>query len=529
MSIPKEPRQLMINLMYLVLIAMLALNVSAEIINAFFMIDRGIASTNNIIDESNEFATTALEKNADQDRERYQPLVDAASEVRELSKEFNTYIDEIRQTLVDNSGGYYPEDDPKHAGQPKGYKDKDVTTRLLVDQSKGDEIEQKILDARQRLIDIVTNLKGTEGTQINDETLAELEKSISLEVSEDWKKAKGKSKNKSWARYTFFQMPLAAVFPIFRKFQNDMKSSEAAVLNYLVEQVGAESFKVDNFIPISSARKSYIIAGEPYEANITIGASSKSVYENMSIKVNGSSLKVEDGIAKYTASTSSTGVKKYKVDIDLTNPTTGKRETYSEEFEYEVGRRSVTVAADKMNVFYIGVENPLSVSAAGVSTNELQVSGSGGGIRLNRTGNGKYSATVSTPGKTNVRVSGGGLTATNFEFRVKRIPDPVARLSNSSGGDMANGEFRAQGGVGAFLDNFDFDAKCQVTGFNLIYVARRQDPQISTNVGPRYTGDSRALISKAKPGDIYYFDNVRAKCPGDQATRKINTMVFKIR
>ncbi len=249
----------------------------------------------------------------------------------------------------------------------------------------------------------------------------------------------------------------------------------------------------------------------------------------MSIKVNGSSLKVEDGIAKYTASTSSTGVKKYKVDIDLTNPTTGKRETYSEEFEYEVGRRSVTVAADKMNVFYIGVENPLSVSAAGVSTNELQVSGSGGGIRLNRTGNGKYSATVSTPGKTNVRVSGGGLTATNFEFRVKRIPDPVARLSNSSGGDMANGEFRAQGGVGAFLDNFDFDAKCQVTGFNLIYVARRQDPQISTNVGPRYTGDSRALISKAKPGDIYYFDNVRAKCPGDQATRKINTMVFKIR
>lgn len=519
----------MINLMYLVLIAMLALNVSAEIINAFFMIDRGIASTNQIIDDSNDFATTALEKNAEQDLSRYQPLVDAAKEVRQLSKDFNDYIAGIRDTLVASSGGMYPEDDPKHGGQPKGYKNKDVTTRLLVDQGKGDEIEQRITNTRTRLLEIVGNLKGTEGTSINDETIAELEESISLEVSDDWESAPGKSKNKSWARYTFFQMPLAAIFPIFRKFQNDMKSSEAAVLNYLVQQVGAETFKVDNFIPIASARKSYIIAGEPYEAEITIGASSKSVYENMSVQVNGQSLSVEDGIAKYSARPSSTGVKSYNVEIALTNPTTGKRETYSKSFEYEVGRRSVTVAADKMNVFYIGVPNPISVSAAGVSSNDLRVSGSGSGIQLKRTGNGKYEATVSAPGQTKVTVSGGGLQATTFDFRVKRIPDPVARLGNSSGGNMANGEFRAQLGVGAFLDNFDFDARCSVTGFDLIYVARRQDPIPVQNAGARFTSQAQQLIARAKPGDIYYFDNVRAKCPGDQASRKINTMVFNIR
>lgn len=519
----------MINLMYLVLIAMLALNVSAEIINAFFMIDKGIASTNNIIDDSNEFATKALEKNAEQDLSRYQPLVDAAKEVRQISAEFNDYITGIRDTLVASSGGMYPEDDDKHAGQPKGYKNKDVTTRLLVDQGKGDEIEQRILSTRQQLLDIVTRLKDTPGTSINDETIAALEESISLEISDDWENAKAGKKNKSWARYTFFQMPLAAIFPIFRKFQNDMKSSEAAVLNYLVQQVGAETFKVDNFIPIASASKSYVIAGEPYEAEITIGASSKSVYENMDVKVNGQSLSVEDGIAKYSARATSTGVKSYKVDIDLTNPTTGKRETYSKTFEYEVGRRSVTVAADKMNVLYIGVENPISVAAAGVSSNDLRVSGSGSGIQMSRTGEGKYNATVSTPGTANITVSGGGLQASSFEFRVKRIPDPVARLSNSSGGDMPNGEFRAQGGVGAFLDNFDFDARCVVSGFELIYVARRQDPIPVTNAGARYTSEAQALIARAKPGDIYYFDNVRAKCPGDQSTRKINTMVFNIR
>ena len=531
MSIPKEPRQLMINLMYLVLTAMLALNVSAEIINAFFMIDKGIASTNSIIDDSNEFATTALEKNAEQDLSRYQPLVDAAKEVRQISKEFNIYIGSIRDTLVASSGGMYPEDDEKHGGQPKGYKNKDVTTRLLVDKGKGDEIEQKILSTREQLLDVVTRLKDTPGTSINDETISELEESISLEISNDWEKAKGTGKKKkSWARYTFFQMPLAAIFPIFRKFQNDMKSSEAAVLNYLVQQVGAKTFKVDNFIPISSARKSYVIAGEPYEAEITIGASSKSVYENMNIQVNGQTLPVgDDGIAQYSARATSTGVKTYKVDINLTNPTTGDRETYSKTFEYEVGRRSVTVAADKMNVLYIGVPNPISVAAAGVSSNDLRVSASGSGVQIKRTGNGKYEAIASQPGNTNITVSGGGLKASSFQFRVKRIPDPVARLSNSSGGNMPNGEFKAQGGVGAFLDNFDFDARCTVSGFTLIYVARRQDPIPVTNPGARYSAEAQRLISKAKPGDIYYYDNVRAKCPGDTNTRKINTMVFNIR
>jgi gliding motility-associated protein GldM len=527
MSIPKEPRQLMINLMYLVLTAMLALNVSAEIINAFFMIDRGIEGSNNVIDESNEFTLTALEKNAEQDLSKYRPLVDAAKEVRTLSREFNVYIDSLRQQMVDATGGYYPEDHEKYGGFPKGYKNKDITTRVLGEGPKGEELHSKIMDSRRQLLEVINRLDGTPGTSINESSLAELEQSITLNISDDWEtKVK---KPVSWQHFTFNHMPLASVFPIFRKFQNDMKSSEAAVLNFLVNQVGATTFKVDNFIPIASAPKSYIIAGETYESDITIGASSKSVYDNMSIKVNGSSLKVEDGIAKYTTSTSGTGVKSYKVDITLTNPTTGEVETYSKQFEYEVGRRSVTVSADKMNVFYIGVENPVSVVAAGVSSNDLSVSPSGGGLKLRSAGNGKYIATVDTPGEAKIRVSGGGLTPTNFDFRVKRIPDPQARLSRSAGGEMGNGEFKAQSGVGAFLDNFDFDAKCEIQGYNLVYVPKRQDPVESVNPGARYTDKSNRLVSQAKPGDIYYFENVKARCPGDKAGRPINSMVFKIK
>ncbi|HMO40942.1 MAG TPA: gliding motility protein GldM [Saprospiraceae bacterium] len=525
MAIPKEPRQLMINLMYLVLTAMLALNVSAEIINAFFLIDRGIEGSNSVIDESNAFAMTALEKNAEQDKEKYSKLVDAAKRVQQISREFNSYIGEIREEMVDMSGGYYPETDAKHPGHPKGYKNKDVTTNLLVNKGKGEEIKERILNTRQEILTIINNLKGMEGTAINDESIAELEKSITLGISDDWER----SKKPSWSYFTFNQMPLASVFPIFRKFQNDMKSSEAAVINYLVKQVGAETFKVDNFIPIASAPKSYIIAGDEYKADITIGASSRSVYDNMVVKVNGSSLKVDDGIATFSARPNTPGIQKYKVDITLTNPTTGKIETYSKEFEYEVGRRSVTVAADKMNVLYIGVDNPVSVAAAGVSSNDLRVSASGGGINMRASSTGKYNVTVSQPGEAKITVSGGGLTPTTFSFRVKRIPDPVPRLGRSSGGSMGNGEFKAQEGLIALLENFDFDARCDIQGYDLVYIAKREDAVDSSNPGARFNERSRRLADRAKPGDTYYFRNIKARCPGDSAGRDIGTMVFDIR
>lgn len=195
----------------------------------------------------------------------------------------------------------------------------------------------------------------------------------------------------------------------------------------------------------------------------------------------------------------------------------------------EVAAPPVAVSAEKMNVFYIGVENPLLVSAGGAA-GELRVTVSGGGSGIRSAGAGRYLVTVSQPGTCVVTVRGTGLSGgKQFQFRCKRIPDPVARLSKSQGGSMGSGEFKAQGGVGAYLPDFDFDAGCAITGFDLTYVARRQDPVTVTNAGARFNEQSTRLISRAKPGDIYFFANVRAKCPGDEASRPINTMVFTIR
>jgi hypothetical protein len=186
-----------------------------------------------------------------------------------------------------------------------------------------------------------------------------------------------------------------------------------------------------------------------------------------------------------------------------------------------------------MNVFYIGVDNPVEVSAAGVPSGQVNVSMSGqGGGTISRNADGSFNVKVTRPTAKGeaaiINVTAPGLSAKK-DFRVKRIPDPVARLSKESSGTMGNGEFKAQRGVLAALDNFDFDARCDIVGFQLVRVARRQDPEIAVNGGGLYGAEARQLVDKAKPGDTYYYENVKAKCPGDVAARPINPMVFKIR
>lgn len=513
MSIPKEPRQLMINLMYLVLTALLALNISAEVMNAFFTLNKGITQSNNIVENTNQTLLTNIQKQADayknEQNDRY---LAAAKEVKKTADDFYQYVEDLKAQLFEAAGG--PSE--KNPDQPKRIKDKDVTTRLLVglekQPGKGFELEQKIRETRSKFEELVNK---------DPSVLAAMPLSLDEEAVK-------KSDKKNWVEYNFLQMPVAAVFPILTKIQNDARASSTSALNYLLGKVAGEDIKFDAFEPVVSASKGYVIRGEKYTADVFLSAFSTSAGDNTRISVNGSNLPVKDGKATYETATSGIGTKKYTVKIDVVNPLTNEVKSYTKDFEYEVGERSVAVSAEKMNVFYIGVDNPVVVSAAGISSNDLSVSISGGGGSIKKVGSANYVVNVTTPGECRVNVSGGGLRDSK-PFRVKRIPDPVARLSKSSGGAMGNGEFKAQGGVGAFLDNFDFDATCTIQGFTLVYVASRQDPVEVINAGPRYNDAAQRLVQRAKPGDIYYFDDVKARCPGDNVGRPINSMVFKIK
>jgi gliding motility-associated protein GldM len=528
MAIPKEPRQLMINIMYLVLTALLALNVSAEIFNAFKVVDKGLKESNSALKEANEKLPPVINKRAKATAEM-EKYAERTGPAEQYAKEFADYIDEIVDYMIDQSGNKDGEvtqegdyRNIKGVWELKGKKDKDITTRYLVgkdgQEGKGDEIKQKIEETRQKFLSL-----------IDEADRPAFESKLSLEVDDEtWKQS---SKAKSWAEFNFKQMPLAATLPILHKFKNDALSSEAAVLNYLLGKVGGETVVLDQFTVVSAPKKSYIIKGEPFETEIFLSAAAgQSSKTDIKLSVNGANLNVnEEGIANWKTVPGSVGVKKYTAKATVTNPVTGETDEYTNSFEFEVGERSVNVAAEKMNVFYIGVDNPVSISAAGVSSNDLNVTGSGGGITLSPDGDGTYTVKVTQQGTAKITVSGGGLQPTDFEFRVKRIPDPVAQVGKTSGGTLGNGEFKAQQGVLAVLKNFDFDARCNIVGFKLVRAPKRQDVQIAVNSGAQYGGDARGLVNQAKPGDRFFFEEVKARCPGDKAARQINDMVFNIR
>ncbi len=518
MSIPKEPRQLMITIMYLVLTAMLALNVSAEVFNAFKLVDESLVQSNLQLANENREIPARITQLAEREPERFAKYVELAPQVRQYSDELVEYLNGVVEEMIEEAGGWIERNGKRVIANEKHI---DAASRVLVTGDEGARLLETMLQAEQDFLDFIP-----------EEDLADYPfEGVAIAMNPDaWKDAD--SPRESWEDFMFSRMPLQAVLPIFRKYINDVRLSENRVLSYYLARIGGEDIIFDDFRVVAAPTSSYIIRGETYEADLFLSAASTAV-DNMEVFVNGRQVPIDaEGNAKFTMSPNQIGRGTYTAEIRLTNPATGEVSSYQNTFEYEVGLRSANVSADKMNVFYIGVDNPISVSAAGIPTAQLSVTGQGAGIQLNEvegSGKSRYNVTVSQPGEASVIVAGGGLDPTPFNFRVRRIPDPVARLGAVTTSTLGDGEFRAQRGIVAHLDNFDFEARCNIDGFTLTRIERRQDPVQATNGGGTFEGDARRLVDQASPGDRYFFTNIRARCPGDAAGRAINDLVFTIR
>jgi len=536
----------MINIMYLVLTALLALNVSAEIFNAFEMVDEGLTSASASLDASNKVKPELIKTGALK-KKYLSTYADRVDDVRALSAEATDYLDGIVNELIDLSGNndkvvddldYVFIGDSKKK-ELKGKKNYDGTTKLMVDQGKGEELKAKMEEFKKRFAmfadtvelnpaakDIKTG-KSLLGTPVDDRKI--LLESLPINIDDEaWRKSV--NKKASWSDFTFGHMPLGATMPIFSKFKNDIKASESAVLNYLANQVGTTTDVVlDKFTVVSAPKKSYIIKGEKFETDVFLSASAGSDSETgISISVNGQSLKADkDGVAKFTQNASGVGIKKYNAAITVTNPSTGEKNTYKKEFEYEVGERSVAISASKMNVFYMGVDNPVEVSAAGVPSNQIKVSMDGGTIRKNN--DGTYVVTATRPtNDAKINVKAPGMNASKG-FRVKPFPTPVPKIGTKGGGVIGSGELKGAPGVLPILENFDFDAKCKINGFRMVRVAPRSDAEPTANRGGRFTPEAMKSIKKARPGDRYFFEKIKCTCPGDKVPRDIGTMSFSVR
>ena len=528
MSIPKEPRQMMINIMYLVLTALLALNVSAAVFNAFEMVEKGLQRANVSLENANKQLPAMIAEGAKK-RDEYTVYAERAEKAREYAKDFTSYVEDIVDEIIDQSGdknGIHDDGDYIVLEGVKtliGKRDYSAVTRILSEEPKGEELKAKIAEYKTKFLEL-----------IDEEEREAYSSNIPLEVDDNaWKN--DVMKRKDWSDFTFGHMPLTATLPIFRKIQNDAKASEAAVLNYLLGKVGTSKIvELDKYKVVSSAKKTYIIKGDQFETELFLSAfASDKVNTKISISVNGRNVPMKDGIAKYVATGTTLGKKVYNAVANVTNPVTGEVTSYTSKYEYEVGERSVAISATKMNVFYVGVDNPVEVSASGISSNKMNVNITGGGGTMTKNADGTYNVRVTQPTKKGefayINVTAPGIEGSKKAFRVKRIPTPVVKLGRKLGGAISGGEFKLNRGLIPTLEGFDFDAKCNVVGYRLVWAPRRDDPKVSENKGGKYNAKTQGLVERAKAGDRYFYENVKCKCPGDKYAREVNSLTFMIK
>ncbi len=205
---------------------------------------------------------------------------------------------------------------------------------------------------------------------------------------------------------------------------------------------------------------------------------------------------------------------------------------------FSIANKTVSISADKMNVFYIGVDNPVTAAVAGIPAEKIRLSSND--VILENRGDGHYNVKASESGNAIIQVSGEGLETTDVTFRIKQLPDPVAMLNISgnlkSGGTVPAEEFQKVKEVEVSFKDFDFDVNMKVIGFHMTRVGKNEDPVEATVVNGNFTEKVKDLIEMAKPGDIYYFDKVQVKWMNNSGNNEhefepinVNSMVFKMK
>ena len=388
----------------------------------------------------------------------------------------------------------------------------------------------KILESQHKAVELQKQLNSTKA-----EWLSLLSENDQLDYVN---KFEGVFKTKDWVYDNTNNLRVGVLQLTFANILFDIENQQTSLLKYIWFKMDSPKIKTNRFEIMTTQSNSYVQRGERFRANIFLAPVYQPTSDDIQITINGRRMPMENGATEYVCTTPKSGIMDYNVAAKYTDPATGEVISQMNKFQYTVGDGLVAnVLADKMNVVYIGVDNPISISLPGVDMNNVKVSvGGGGGASIKKINNTNYRLRVTRPAplgkECEIKVSaktGSTQIEKVAKFRVKRIPNPVAKIGKSQSGAIGVGEFKAQAGAIAILENFDFDAKCIISGFVLIQIQKDGTRIEKINRGGRYTAESSSIIQNAKPGDIYLYDNVKAKCPGDPAGRKINSMVFRIK
>lgn len=505
MALPKEPRQKMINMMYLVLTALLALNVSAEILNAFKTVNRSIDNANSVLNNNSQIIYKSLAEKAVDPKtavkaQEWKPKADKA---QALSKAMYDRIEKLKMDIKLASKFKPGEKDST------GYESNlDGPTRVMVDNGEGPKLEKELGKLKQDLLTI--------DPEINKEFASKLPIDLS------YPKSQSGNMNNDWT-YSYFHMtPAIAAITILNKFQNDIRTSENQIVTFCHNKIGEVAVRFDKFDFVGGLSSSYLMPGEKLKVSAGLGAMSSATVPD--VFINGRKVDISNGgMAESEFAVSGSG----KVNVMIKyKDQDGIEKTINKTLDYTVGQPSgVAVSADKMNVLYIGVDNPLTITA-GVGAEKVNASFTGGTIA--RVSGPHWVAKPTKPGEHSVNVIIDG-KSTPVRYRVKYLPDPAAFVANKRGGPIAAAELKAQGGMIARLLESDFEASFKVTSYNVGAVGGKYPVyQTSPNEGNRWNGGAATIINNATPGTSIFFDNIKVVGP-DGRTRDLPQMSFNLK
>ncbi|KAB2868689.1 MAG: hypothetical protein F9K37_09750 [Bacteroidales bacterium] len=546
MSHGKEtPRQKMIGMMYLVLTAMLALNVSSEVLEAFVLVDNGLSRTTDNYRVKNEKIYTEFDNAMLVNPVKVGPWKQKSDEIKSKAKEIYDYVQNLKIEIVKASEGEETPavvDNIVISEKIEAKSDLDVAAKILIGlegNGKAFELKRKIIDFREYIV-----------KQIDPDKGAELINSINGILNTDDPPVKEDGTHNSWESARFEHIPLISVMPQLTKVQVDILNTEAEILNYLLSRIGASDFKFNVLKATVIPTSSVVFQGTDFKAEVFLAASDttqqpriylcrydstfNSVTKEYEYKPIGSEENIpvdKNGKGQFTRRAGNTGSMSWSGLIEMKAPDgTVVRKPFKH--SYVVIPPNVVIAATKMNVLYLGVDNPLDISIPGVPPDKVSATISGKGL-IKQVGSGSY---IAQPGAGSnsceitvyADVERRKQAMGTKTFRVKKVPPPFPKVIGVTGKNVEKNQLAASLGVVAEMPpDFDFELKYKVVGFKLSSTVGGF-LQEKESTSSRFTDEQKKIINSLRTGNQVAITDVKAVGPSGEVV-ELTDMVLKIR
>ncbi len=565
----ETPRQKMIGMMYLVLTALLALNISKEVLNGFVKVENSLQNTQHTLQGKVEETKGELETKFLQNQEKVRPFKQQADQVSAQADDLISYITELKARCLATSVGDYLEQEPmgfdRYLGKDADGRD---TVLNLMHIEKKDEYQAltafligsepqapkeepwSAVELRQKMEAFRDDIKAisfrdTEGNvrQIPDYLKNQLDETFTFGTEmEDGMEV-------LWETANFFDVPLAAVMPLMTKMKLDIQDVQQDIITWLLSSVDAKSYKFTALMPLVVPESSYILRGDTFRADVLLAAydptNRPEIYvdqrpfdgrDSTMLEYNGlEALTIgSDNLGKIRIPTNGLGLGEYdyKGLIRFQGPDGAIQPWPYYTPTFTVAEPALVVSPTKMNVFYRGVPNPVEISVPGVPAENITATISGD-HSLSKEPDGTYIVNPGKQGDAKIVVTaelpdGTKKSLPAKEFRVKRIPDPVPTFATKTPADgtITKTLLIAAPGVSAAMDNFDFDVRVTVKSFQ-ISVSRDGTLVERKSNSNRLTPEMSELLSRVGRGTVVYIEDILVKMP-DGTERQLATIKLKV-